>query len=77
LQHRTALRALSSRPILEDVGIPELYLGRPQSRNLALNQGQQLLAPGIILHLQEKRPVFSQLAKLPPNAEFLEHLAFS
>jgi hypothetical protein len=69
--------AASSCLILEDVRIPELYLGRPQSRNFGLDQGQQFLAAGIILELQEKRSVFFQLAKFPPNAEFLKHLAVS
>ena len=69
--------AAFSRLPLEDVRIPELDLRRPESRKFSLNQGQQLLAAWIILHLQEERTVFFQLAKLPPDAEFLKHRAYS
>jgi hypothetical protein len=52
----------------------QLDLGRPQSRNLSLDERQQLLAATVIADLQQERTVFFQLAKLPPNAEFLKHL---
>jgi hypothetical protein len=68
---------LPSCLVLEDVRIPEFDLGRPESRNLSLDQRQQLLAARIISELEQERTVFFQLAKLPPDAEFLKHHAVS
>jgi hypothetical protein len=67
----------SSPIVLEDFWMPELDLGRPQSRNLSLDQRQQLLAARVIADSEHERPVFFQLAKLPQDAEFLKHLAVS